>query len=476
MSDIFDAIVIGAGAAGLAAARALGDAGRRVVVLEARGRPGGRILTHRDPAWPLPIELGAEFLHGEAGATRAVANAAGLLVQELPERHAWARGGRWRGLRDVWPSFLGLCARIERSGPDRSFAAFLASRRQARELRTLARMLVEGYHAAPADEVSARSLAVEPEAAAPELNRQYRLPLGQDQLIEWMRATLRRDRVTVRLNAAVTHVRWSRGRVEVAFRTLWQERSRVLRARVAVVTLPVGVLKAAAPAPGSVLFTPALEGKRRALAAFAEARVQKIVLRFRDAFWEDARFAGRRSTNPLAPQYFHDPRSAFPTWWTSAPVASPLLTGWAGGPAAARLVPDATGAPLDAALESVAAALGVTRAFAADRLDGVAYHDWSRDPWSRGAYTFLRVGGASAPASLARPLDDTLFFAGESTNVDETGTVSGAIASGLRAAREIVELRPARGRLRAGTLVARRIGRRKEAARHVHVAGGTNSR
>jgi monoamine oxidase len=90
----------------------------------------------------------------------------------------------------------------------------------------------------------------------------------------------------------------------------------------------------------------------------------------------------------------------------------------------------------------------VTRAFAADRLDGWAYHDWSADPFSRGAYSYLRVGGAGAPRALARPVAGTLFFAGEATSTDEIGTVSGAIASGLRAAREV---------LRApGTRVARK--------------------
>jgi len=300
---------------------------------------------------------------------------------------------------------------------------------------------VEGYHAARVDEVSARSLAVDSEAAAREYNRQHRLPRGYDQVIAWLRDAARRDRVTIRLNAAVTQVRWARRRVEVAYRTLWQARPRVLRAGAAVVTLPVGVLKADPEEPGGVRFLPALDAKRRALAAFAEARVQKVVLRFRDAFWEDPSFVRRRADGARAPQYFHDPDAAFPTWWTSAPVASPLMTGWAGGPAAARLVPDATGAPLGAALDAVAGVLGVTRSFAADRLDGVAYHDWSSDPWSRGAYTFLRVGGASAPSALARPLEDTLFFAGEATNGDESGTVSGAIASGQRAAREIVKPR-----------------------------------
>jgi monoamine oxidase len=93
----------------------------------------------------------------------------------------------------------------------------------------------------------------------------------------------------------------------------------------------------------------------------------------------------------------------------------------------------------------------VSRAVVNERLDGWAYHDWSADPSSRGAYTYLRVGGAAAPEALARPVAGTLFFAGESTSTDEIGTVSGAIASGQRAAREVL-----RQQGRPGTRVARR--------------------
>ena len=335
MQRTLDAIVIGAGAAGLAAARALGMAGRDVLVVEARGRLGGRIHTHRDPAWPAPLELGAEFVHGAAPDTRAIARAAGLLVQELPERHAWARGGRWRPLSDSWARFLRVCARIDTEGADRSFDRFLAGARVPPDTRALARLMVEGYHAAPAEDVSAHSLAAAPEDAEEAANRQYRLPGGYDGVIAWLRDAAPRERVTVRLNTVVTDLHWSPGAVTVACRTPWNARAVHHRARCAIVTLPAGVLRAE-PGAGGVLFSPALPAKRRALRGFAEARVHKVVLRFRDAFWEDARFAERRG-DACAPAYFHDPTAAFPTWWTAAPSALPLLTGWAGGPAAARL-------------------------------------------------------------------------------------------------------------------------------------------
>lgn len=91
----YDVIVIGAGAAGLAAARVLSGAGKRVCLLEARDRIGGRISTLHLPDLPLPIELGAEFIHGESTTTLPIVDAAGLAAVELPSNHWWSRDGSW---------------------------------------------------------------------------------------------------------------------------------------------------------------------------------------------------------------------------------------------------------------------------------------------------------------------------------------------------------------------------------------------
>src|SRR5438552_16354172 len=89
-----DVLVLGAGAAGLAAARDLSHAGLRVSVIEARPRVGGRILTLHDPSSTVPLELGAEFIHGVGAETLPLAQAAGLAVMEIPGRHETATAGR----------------------------------------------------------------------------------------------------------------------------------------------------------------------------------------------------------------------------------------------------------------------------------------------------------------------------------------------------------------------------------------------
>lgn len=436
-----DTIVIGAGAAGLAAARALSDGGREVVVLEARPRLGGRILTVHDPEWPLPLELGPEFLHGEAKATRDIADAAGLAVVELPDGHVWAEKGRLRPMGEVWTRFAALMERIPAKGPDMSFARFLAQRRVPAPTREMARLFVEGYFAAHVDRVSAQSL-VTGAAEDDESQRQYRLAAGYFTVVEWLRAGLRPERCRVRLASVVESVAWRRGEVEVRYRSAAGTQARTLRARTAVVTLPLGVLKAAPSEAGAVRFEPRPDVLREANRKLEVSHACKVVLRFREAFWDAPDFFRRRAAPALgAPNridFLHDRKGDFPTWWTANPWRVPILTAWAGGPRADALSELNQAGLVDRALASLARALGVPRPRLEDLLESWRAHDWRRDPYSRGAYSYVGVGGLPVQRALGRPCRGTLFFAGETTEPDEMGTVAGAIASGQRAARQIL--------------------------------------
>ena len=112
-----------------------------------------------------------------------------------------------------------------------------------------------------------------------------------------------------------------------------------------------------------------------------------------------------------------------------------MLTGWAGGPAAEAVLRLPPPRRLERALETLGSLFEIRAAKLERLLLGCHAHDWSADPYSRGAYSYVAVGGANAPRALARPVADTLYFAGEATEPDENGTVPGAITSGRRAAR-----------------------------------------
>jgi len=443
MKDL-DAIVVGAGAAGLAAARTLSDAGRKVVVLEARPRLGGRILTVHDREWPLPVELGAEFLHGEADETRAIAGRAGLAVVEVSDAHAWAERGRIRPMGDVWFRLAKALSRVGERGADVSLAVSLARSRMPGATRALARFFVEGYHAAHTDRISSRALATDAEDIA-QPQRQYRLAGGYSGIVEWLRAGLDPQRALVRTACAVEAVRWRRGAVLVEYRTAAGPETHALRAPRAVITLPLGVLKAREGEPGAVRFAPVPEVLKRARDRLEVSQAIKLVLRFREPFWEEPGRPGRRASRGFRFDFLHDRTGEFPTWWLARPWQAPLITAWAGGPRADALSGLGETALVDRALRGLSKMVGLPRARLEGLLESWLTHDWRRDPWSRGAYSYVGVSGLPAQRALGRPVAGTLFFAGEATEEDEMGTVAGALASGRRAARRILHT-PARSR------------------------------
>jgi len=438
-----ETIVIGAGAAGLAAARGLSDAGRTVAVLEARPRIGGRILTVHDREWPLPVELGAEFLHGEATATREIARRAGLAVIELADEHVWVERGRIRPMGEVWSQLGEALGRIDTRATDVSLDQFLARHKVRGSARAMARLFVEGYYAAHPDRVSAHSLASGAEDAD-DPPRQYRMADGYFGIVEWLRAGLDPERARVHLGCAVEEVRWRRGRVAVTYRSAGGERPRALEARRAVITLPIGVLKAPEGVPGAVRFEPMPRALREAVGRLEGSQVCKVVLRFREPFWDDPEFFRRRArqkraVEPTRIDFLHDSEGDFPTWWAARPWQAPMMTAWAGGPRADALADLPEAALLERAVSGLGRVLDVPRARVEEQLESWRTHDWRRDPWSRGAYSYVGVGGLPAQRALSRPIDGTLYFAGEATEPDEMGTVAGALASGQRAARLILK-------------------------------------
>lgn len=425
---MFDTIVIGAGAAGLAAARTLSGAGKRVLILEARARIGGRIFTLHVPSLPSPIELGAEFIHGESATTFSIVDTAGLAALELPDTHCWSRDGRWERVADFWGQIDRVRASIGPLRRDISFASFLRGRRDLPpRLRELARTFVEGYHAAHADRISALALrgADSEQQEDGGTNRQFRLAGGQEAIVEWLRSGLDPDLVELRLGTVVSHVEWSKGSVRVACRSAAARTNEVVRARAAVLTIPIGVWKAPRDQEGAITFDPPLREKQRVLERIEAGHVVKVALQFRERFWDSVNF-------------LHSSDRFVPTWWTTAPLRSPVVVAWAGGHAADALLAEGEEALHDRVLDSMAAAWNIPRRRLAALLVRAHTHDWQRDPYARCAYSYAAVGGSDAPAMLARPVAGTLFFAGEATSGDETGTVAGAIDSGRRAAKQLL--------------------------------------
>lgn len=453
-----DVAVVGAGAAGLSAARTLAGAGVRIVVLEARDRIGGRIATVRDPSLPVPIELGAEFIHGVPESLLEIVRAAGLLMVDVPDEPWRRRGGVLAPAPEVRELTRAVLGRLSAEGPERTFDEFLDAElggEEWAEARALATAYVEGFHAADTARIGTRGLALaESGATRPGGDRQFRILSGYDGVARWLGAGPGLEGA-VRLNHVVARVRRRPGGVELEVRSRTGADLGTVRARCVVLTLPIGVLAAtdgAAPA-----FEPPLpDAHREAIRTLRMGDVYKLVLRFRDRFWEAApevlrqrgestggddargREAVRQTADPGTMTFLYgDP--TFTVFWTAVPVRAPVLVAWAGAPAARRLAAGPVEEAVDAALGALARLLGVDRRYVEGELEAWYRHDWIHDPFSHGAYAYLPVGGVEAQAVLRRPVDDVLFFAGEALAEEgEIGTVHGAIQSGRRAAVEVL--------------------------------------
>ena len=424
-----DAIVIGAGAAGLAAARRLARRSARVLLIEARERAGGRVWTLAMPRRVTPAELGAEFVHGPAPESRDLLRAAGSAAVDAGGESWICRHG------DLRPdeSFIGageIFLGARSLARDESVADFLlrfGGDPALREKAVAARAFVEGFEAADPAIASAR--AIGDEWASGTDARSARPLLGYGPLIERLRAECVASGVAIEFSSAVREIAWRRG--EVVVRADAEAGVRTANARTAIVTLPVGVLRRRGE--GAVRFDPELPpAKLEALERIEMGHVVKVALAFQTAFWEDAGDGRFRDAG-----FFHCDEWTFPTYWTQLPVRGELIVAWAGGPKAGALRGVAEADLIERAAKGFGMAIGEPRLTAAELVGGMT-HDWSSDPFARGAYSYVAVGGGGgARAALGAPLDGTIFFAGEATSTDgEGGTVNGALRSGERAADE----------------------------------------
>lgn len=430
-------MIIGAGVAGLAAARALREAGVRITVLEARNRIGGRILTVRDRRTPVPIELGAEFLHGGAPETRAITDEAGLNVVDITGDRWKASRGRFSNINDFWVRLNRILSQVDpQITPDRSLADFLAEKpggRRYADDRALAREFVEGFHAAELGRISERAIAAggNPGEDAEE-QLIGRVTDGYDRVVAALSRGIERH---TRLNCVVSQIEWAKGRV-FAFARVDRSKELRIRARAAIITLPISLLAPRTRGRGAISFAPEIPRIRQSAAQLAMGHVTRIAVLLDCPLTEILDEKRREQLRRLS--FLHAPGAPVPVWWTSYPVRSELLIGWAGGRAAISLE-NSRRAFRDTALTSLSTTLGIDRRTLVRHFVKAFSHDWTNDPFSRGSYSYALVGGSDAAKTLARPIQSTLFFAGEGADAEgRNGTVHGAIGSGRSAAARVM--------------------------------------
>ncbi|MFG3308620.1 flavin monoamine oxidase family protein [Streptomyces wuyuanensis] len=420
-------VVVGAGMAGLTAARDLRQAGIKVTVVEARDRVGGRIWTDR--RWPdLPVDLGASWIHGvERNPLTALAEDLGVATAVFntetvtaygPDGTALSRRQTAQRASDVESAEDGL-EDVAAEDPDMSVAEGLEQvlaglelddRRARQVLDAQSRAAEDGY-GTDLDTLALWYLQEGTTMGGDEVS----FPKGYGQLTDSLARGL-----DVRLGHRATRIAY--GGHDVVVHT---DRGDFTADRV-LVTLPLGVLK-----KGSVEFDPPLPAsKQNAIDRLGMGVFDKLYLRFPRVFWDDTEVITQEGT----------PHGAFANWYAlQDAVKAPLLVALNGGAVARRL----EGLGEAAVVREGVAALRTI--YGRDIPDPIGHRvtRWAADPFALGAYSYPAVGSRPEDIDvLAAPVAGRLFFAGEATSRNHHTYVHGALLTGRREAQRILRGMP----------------------------------
>jgi monoamine oxidase len=400
------------------ASRELTRAGKDVCVLEASNRVGGRIMTLYDTSAGTPLELGAEFIHGDAPVTTGLLDEARLVTAPVLGKQYRSDRGELSPQGPLFERLAKVFEHLEQDRKkDRSFQKFLDDKpggaRLKRE-RELSRSFVQGFLGADTTMVSEKWLAQssDPTEGASESRRVVN---GYAALIDY----LQRD-VAQRIRLGVTVRQVVRTETDL---TVVDQRGQEYQARAVVITVPLPMLQ-----DETIAIEPGIPALLRAARQLVMGNVVHVKIVVKERFWEQ---------KAKAISYVHAPERPINVWWTKYPLLAPVITGWAGGPAALKL---AESDDLEEVMISeLARAFGMQRKRVESLVESIHRHDWTHDPNFRGAYSYAGVGGSNAPRALARGFDDRIFLAGEATDSGSSGTVEGALATGKRPALEVLK-------------------------------------
>ena len=421
----YDVIIIGAGASGLMAAMELALTGKTIAVAEARNRTGGRIETIHHPGFEQVVEAGAEFIHGDLELTAMIMEKAKLKKYEV-KGEMWQKGGdEFREQKEFIVDYDRLQQKFKALEQDLPVDEFMDKYLQGdneEELRFTLKNYVEGYYAADTSRSSTFALKTELENSS---EQQYRIEGGYSGLVNFLYQSCLEHHVEFHFNSPVNEINWEKGKVEI------KAGEKILTAKMVLVTVPVGVLQS-----GKIDFTPALPQISRAAKNLGFGPVVKTILQFETAFWTNQTFT---ANNDLSKMSFLFSEAFIPTWWTSYPRNSCMLTGWSGGPHADAIKNLDENQVIEIALESLGEIFDIGIHPLQKLLKQGYVANWPADEYSLGAYSYEVVNGHHYQDIIKQPIENTIYFAGEGLIAGpEIGTVEAALRSGRETAHQMI--------------------------------------
>jgi monoamine oxidase len=416
-------IVVGAGAAGLIAARRLAKAGNQVLVVEARNRPGGRIQTCvTTNGWR--VEAGAEFMHGKLPVTVKLLRECGAKEVAMKGNMYQLRNGLLQRDDAMDEQWAALFRALKTLKEDMSVEAFLQKHfheEQFAELRKMVKQYAEGYDAADITRMSA--IALRDEWGAGNEETQFHIEGGYGKIIRFLCNELTQAGGKILYSTRVKSVHYGNKNVKVI--TINGDE---FEADKIVITAPLGILQRE-----EIIFTPPLPAYTEAARKIGFGGVIKFILQFDEAFWE-SKISGMKKPGFL----FTD--AQVPTWWTQLPDRSPIFTGWLGGPRTDTLTQNEEEL-IAMAIESLSYIFHQPVSEIRQKMKSWMIGNWTRHTFTGGAYAYVTVETPQARSVLQQPVDDTVFFAGEALySGAEIGTVEAALASGQEVAEKVLKV------------------------------------
>lgn len=412
-------IIIGAGAAGLMAARELSMAGQKVIITEADRRVGGRIHTISGRQFNPYIEGGAEFVHGKLPLTLKLLKEAKIGYERVTGEMYRVENGQWTKQQEMAPGWDKLVQQMNALKEDMTIEAFLQKYFAApghAALREWTRRFAEGFDVA---DISKASVMAVRDEWQDDMDDTFRVQAGYGQLVDYLKNQCMAAGCGLFHSFVVNKVSWKQDAV-----TVTAADGRVVKGHKCIITVPVGILQESA-----IHFEPSIDEYMRAAKQIGFGSVVKIFFQFKEPFWNQY----------AADIGFIFSEEIIPTWWTQLPDQRPLLVGWLGGPQVKRVEGLSDDQVLELALQSLSNIFKKDIETLQQLLVVREVQNWSNQAHAAGAYSYSTVQTAAARKVFREPVASTLYFAGEGYHEGESSaTVEAALLSGQKVAMLII--------------------------------------